>query len=302
MSPRIISVVACLLATTAPAPAVGFAPLSSTTQSQRQRTATTSTTTCALQMSSTSHATEDMYPQLLNKASLCAHSDTCSIESAELYLREIVHVQSGCAAGTLSGHAVCEDVQSVSEVVADLREKIGVGAEREVRTFWDQRTGELDALATASLDGSTTGALTAPLKPAYLALAALYTIAIISMVQPATMDVNLGGVAPFTAQEVWWAIRDGYAGDLASHMFHNGGLVVSDAMSNTVGAAASSAMSLSPQELFWSIRDGYASDTLFSGGGVESVPFTPQEVLWAVQNGYAGDMVGHWFRNGGLVV
>lgn len=84
-------------------------------------------------MSSTNHATEDMYPQLLNSASLCAHSDTCSIESAESYLREIVHIQSGCAAGTLSGSATCNDVLSVSEVVADLREKIGEGAKREVR-------------------------------------------------------------------------------------------------------------------------------------------------------------------------
>lgn len=282
MSPRIISAVACLLATTAPT-TTGFAP--SSTQ-PIQRTVTT------LQMSS-AHATEDMYPQLLNSASLCAHSDSCSIESAELYLREIVHVQSGCAAGTLSGDSVCEDILGVSEVVADLREKIGAGAEREVQTFWDKRQDELESLATAS-----TAPLTAPLKPAYLVLAALYTVAIISMLQPATMDANAGGVVPFTGQEIWWAIRDGYVGDLASHMFHNGGLVVSDA-----SAVASS--SLSPQELYWSIRDGYASDTLFSsvsGGGVESVPFTPQEVWWAVQNGYASDMVGHWFRNGGLAL
>lgn len=278
MSPRIISVVTCLLATTAPITA--FAP-----SQPPQRTAN-------LQMSS---VTEDMYPQLLDKASLCAHSDTCSIESAELYLREIVHVQSGCAAGTLSGESVCEDILGVSAVVADLREKIGVGAEREVRTFWNRRQGELESLATASANGNS---LTAPLKPAYLALAALYTIALISILTPATMDANAGGVAPFTGQEIWWAIRDGYVGDLASHMFHNGGLVVSDASS----AAASS---LSPQELFWSIRDGYFSTTLLSSGaegGVESVPFTPQEVWWAVQNGYASDMVGHWFRNGGLAV
>ena len=142
--------------------------------------------------------------------------------------------------------------------------------------------------------------LTAPIKPTYLALAALYTIAMISMLQPATMDATAGGVVPFTANEVWWAIRDGYAGDLATHFFHNGGLVVSDA-SPVVGSV------LSPQEFLWSVRDGYADNTMLAsgiggggGGGVESVPFTPQEVWWAVKNGYSGDMMDHWFRNGGL--
>lgn len=239
---------------------------------------------------------EENYPQFLNSASLCAHSDSCSIESAELYLKEIVHVQSGCAAGTLNGYAVCEDVAGVSEVVADLRAKIEEGAKQEVRTFWDKRQEELMALTAAS-DGSA-GALTAPMKPAYLAFAALYTVAIVSAFHPATMDASAGGVVPFTAQEVWWAVRDGYIGDLTHHLFNNGGLVVSDA-SAAVGS------SFSPQEIMWSIRDGYAGDTLLadasaSGGGVESVPFTPQEVWWSIQNGYSFDMVEHWFRNGGL--
>lgn len=214
-------------------------------------------------------------------------------------MREIVHIQSGCAAGTMSGNAACNDVLSVTEVVADLRQKIGEGAKREVGTFWDKRQEELETLAAAS-DGSAIAPLTAPLKPAYLAIAALYTIAFISIFQPPIMDPNAGGVVPFTAQELWWSIRDGYLGDLTHHLFRNGGLAVSDAVA-TVGT------SLSPQELFWSIRDGYADNTLFSatggsGGGVESVPFTPQEVWWAIQNGYSYDMIEHWFRNGGLSV
>mmetsp|Transcript_2809 Transcript_2809/g.5025 ORF Transcript_2809/g.5025 Transcript_2809/m.5025 type:complete len:302 (+) Transcript_2809:82-987(+) len=301
MSSRIASAMVCLLATTAPTPIVGFAPSSSSSSvAATQRTTTSSSSssssTSPLQMSS-APLTEDMYPQLLSNASLCANSESCSIESAELYLREIVYIQSGCAAGTLSGNAVCNDVLEVSEVVAGLRVKIGEGAKQGVKTFWDKRQEEFEVLATASLDGSSTAGLTAPLKPAYLALAALFTIAVISMGQPATMDASAGGVVPFTAQEVWWAIRDGYAGELTSHLFRDGGLVVSDA----VGSVGSSP---SPQELFWSIRDGYAGDALFSssGGGVESVPFTPQEVGWAIQNGYAYDMVEHWFRNGGLSV
>ena len=72
------------------------------------------------------------YPQLLASASSCAMSDTCSIDDAEMYLREIFHVQSGCAAGTASGAEMCEDVVVVGEVVSKLREKIEKGTGRGV--------------------------------------------------------------------------------------------------------------------------------------------------------------------------
>lgn len=125
---------------------------------------------------------------------------------------------------------------------------------------------------------------------------------VVSVFAPMDMDINHGGVVPFTAQEVWWAIRDGYAADLASHAFRNGGLLVGDADPSAPAFAAAFG-GLSPQEVWWSIRDGYFGETLLGasgGGGVESVPFTPQEMWWAVRDGYAADMVGHWFRNGGL--
>lgn len=212
------------------------------------------------------------------------------MESARGYLREIVHVQSGCAAGTLSGNAVCGNVQGVSEVVANLRQKIEEGAKREVRTFWGQRQEELETLAAAS---DSSSALAAPLKPAYLAIAALYALAVVAAFQPAGMDVTAGGAVPLSAQEVWWAFRDGYLGDAATHLFHNGGLLASDPIATA---------SLAPQELWWSVRDGYASDTLFTngGGGAEAVPLTPQEVWWSVRQGYAPDLAQHWYRNGGL--
>mmetsp|Transcript_30062 Transcript_30062/g.60387 ORF Transcript_30062/g.60387 Transcript_30062/m.60387 type:complete len:306 (+) Transcript_30062:168-1085(+) len=261
---------------------------------------------------------EQLYPQLLNSASLCANSESCSIESAELYLREIIHVQAGCAAGSTmaaGNEEVCSDVGRTSEVLAGLREKIRKGAVKENAAFWESRQQEFETLLTSSLDPTTnqlspTAALTqAPLKPTYLALAALYTIFVISTLNPPMIDADtaVGGVVPFTAQEVWWAIRDGYIGDLTSHLLRNGGLVVGD---TTANAAANVASSLTPQEVWWSIRDGYADNTLFANGvdlGVENggggvVPLKPQEVYWAVRDGYVGDLIGHWFRNGGLSV
>mmetsp|Transcript_6258 Transcript_6258/g.9138 ORF Transcript_6258/g.9138 Transcript_6258/m.9138 type:complete len:309 (+) Transcript_6258:197-1123(+) len=281
----------------------------------------TSTTTSTT-LHSTASTPEQL--QLLTSASLCANSESCSIESAELYLREIMSVQAGCAAaaaGTVVGeeNEVCNDVGRTSEVVAGLREKIRRGAVKENAAFWENRQKEFETLLTSSLDPTTqqlspTASLTqAPLKPAYLALAALYTIFVISTINPplsmVDVDTAVGGVVPFTPQEVWWSIRDGYIGDLASHLVRNGGLVVGDTTANAVANAAAS--NLTPQEVWWSIRDGYVDNTLFSngvvdlgenigGGGV--VPLRPQEVYWAVRDGYVGDLIGHWFRNGGLSV
>lgn len=279
MSPRITSAMACCLLAAIPPRAVGFTPPPIVATPHL----------APLPMASSVHAPED-YPKLLSGAALCADSESCSVESAQRYLREIVYVQSGCAAGTLSGADVCGDVQGVSEVVANLRRKIKEGAKREVRTFWSQRQAELETLAVAT-DG--VAALSAPLKPAYLAIAVLYAMAIIATFQPTATEVLAGGTAPFSAQEVWWAVRDGYFLDLSHHLFRHGGLLVSEPVA-TAG--------LTPQELWWSIRDGYAADTLFDdgGGGVELTPLTPEEVWWAVRQGYTADLAQHWYRNGGL--
>lgn len=161
------------------------------------------------------------------------------------------------------------------------------------RTFWQKRQDEFESLVSSSIDAqsnalSPTAALTqAPLKPAYLAIAALYTIAAINILQtpPTASDV-----VPFTAEEVWWAIRDGYAIDLMGAYFKHGGLIVSD---NFNGGT------ISPQEIWWSIRDGYAHNVLsewFRNGGEltsgkEFVAMTPQEVWRSVKDGYVSDML-----------
>lgn len=66
---------------------------------------------------------------LMDKAEECAFSNTCSVDDAKMFLREVVHVQSGCAAGTLAGQDLCDgDQQHVAEIVAHLRERVAKGS------------------------------------------------------------------------------------------------------------------------------------------------------------------------------
>jgi hypothetical protein len=68
--------------------------------------------------------TEDDAAFLMYRARECAFSESCSVEEAEEYLNDVLRVQSGCAAGTLSSHAVCEEQDVVAEIVATLRAKV----------------------------------------------------------------------------------------------------------------------------------------------------------------------------------
>jgi len=65
----------------------------------------------------------DAYALML-RARECANSDSCSIDEAEDYLREVVHIQGSCVAGNLAGQQLCEDIQFASEVISGLRNKI----------------------------------------------------------------------------------------------------------------------------------------------------------------------------------
>ena len=66
--------------------------------------------------------TEDHATHYLIKAKECAYGE-CSIDDAQLYLNEMLHIQSGCASGTLVGHDLCEDQDTAADVVAHLRLK-----------------------------------------------------------------------------------------------------------------------------------------------------------------------------------
>lgn len=115
-------------------PATAFAPAAISRTNQRS---TDIEIASQLQLqalhSTTRTITEDQYPSFLSSASACAHSESCSLESAESYLREIVRIESACVAGTMSGEACGSDVARVSETVAALKAKIGAGAERNIK-------------------------------------------------------------------------------------------------------------------------------------------------------------------------
>lgn len=66
-------------------------------------------------------------PTVLHKAEECALSDSCSVDDAKLFLREVIHLESGCAAGTLVGHDICEDQDHLAMIVANLRAKVERG-------------------------------------------------------------------------------------------------------------------------------------------------------------------------------
>jgi len=251
---------------------------------------------------------EDDAMYLMLKARECANSEECSIDSARDYLREVIHVQSGCAAGTLAGQDLCEDPIFAAETVAALREKIKSTSELKSGNFWQARQQEFEDLAMASMSSDGTGMspvaalVNAPIKPVYLGLAALWVAMFITM-----YGQNTGtDVVPFTLEEWKWALEGGYLGDMMSQSFKHGGLLIGQ---NTQELMTP----FTPQEWWWAFKDGYLGDMVghyarhgglmvSENGGEVTSPFTPQEWLWAIQGGYAGDMISQFAKNGGLLV
>jgi len=271
--------------------------------------------TVATALQSSSAAANDYYnpnhssPSLLELASQCATSDSCSVDSAYSYLREIFHAQSGCIAMTGNPNvdsAMCVNVDVVAEVVANLRNKISSSSSNNVAAA--HRRAEDDALLPPPLSAVMTAA-------AIVVAAEIMTLLIHSN---SNMAASGAAASPITIQEMYWAIRDGYVGDVMTHVFRNAGLllvtddannIVMDTTSSILSTTTTATSSLTPQELYWSVRDGYVGDTLLassrgigdsSGSGI--VPFTPQEVYWAIRNGYVNDLTLHLFRNGGLLM
>lgn len=218
---------------------------------------------------------------LMDKARECAYSDTCSLDDATYYLNEVVHVQGSCTAGTLSGNELCDDVTAATEIVAGLRRRISEASERNSN------------MARASSEAGKF-----PLTPVYVGLAALCFLV-------TTNDAATTTATPFTAQEWFWAARDGYLPNMVSAFVRDGGFVVDPDATSTV----SSVMPFTGQEWWWSARDGYLGDVvsvamreggLPSDGQADVSPFEAKEWWWSVRDGYLGNMVSQSFKNGGL--
>jgi len=172
---------------------------------------------------------------VMAKASECANSDTCSIEEAESYLQEVLHLQSGCALGNIRSHDICEDITIPVEIIAGLRHKIETAAKTPA-----------NALTIKSM-----------MSPVFVSMFAVYMASSI-----VTMN-SQPGVDPFTSQEFWWATKDGYISDLVSQFVKNGGL-------SSIDVTNSAVMPFTAEEWMWSIRDGYfgtmMTDYLRNGG------------------------------------
>uniref|UniRef100_A0A7S2EQI0 Uncharacterized protein n=1 Tax=Trieres chinensis TaxID=1514140 RepID=A0A7S2EQI0_TRICV len=248
---RVHASVVLALAALAPAPAASFSR--ATVGTRPAFSVGSAAPTSATSLNSHAIDSEEDAVWLMTKAKECAHSDSCSIDEAEGYLRDVVHVQSSCVAGTLAGREACDDIGFAAEVVSALREKIENGRSRVGAGNVVVSGGAL------AIDDSLS-----PFQVGILALACLYAAAVLSSVGSSS-QLPLD-VVPFTPQEWWWSVRDGYVGDMVSQYVKNGGLVVS---SNDIGEFTSPSA-------------------------------TAEEWMWAMRGGYVGDMVSHVFRNGGI--
>lgn len=210
---------------------------------------------------------------LMQVARNCAYSDECSLEEAEACLDNVIRIQSDCSSGSLVGSEVCEEVTATADVVANLRQKIEIQTKRL-------------SVVTA---GKTVMNISMVLALAAVAMTGM------THTDPA--------VAPFTLQEVWWSVRDGYLPLLLKEYYTNGGF----ATENFVPEATSFTM----QELWWAVKGGYAPELVshyFKNGGlmtgedvaVSAVPFTLQEWGFAMQGGFLDQMLAQTFMNGGL--
>jgi hypothetical protein len=224
---------------------------------------------------------EDEAMEVMLAARDCANSDSCSIDDAQMYIDNVVAIQADCVAGNYAGQQFCDDVAAAAEIVSGLRYKIQNGS----------------ALSNSkSANGmQQTSILAAGLVCAVVLAAGM-------------AGTSAGGDAvPFTAQEVWWAARDGYIGDLMSHYLRNGGLSVPDSDLVSSGVSA-----LTPQEWWWAARDGYLDDAvshvsryggilLGDASSADAVsPFTGQEWGMAARDGYLGNMFSAMWKNGGI--
>jgi len=232
---------------------------------------------------------------LMSRASACADSESCSLDEAQNYLQDILMIQKDCLDVTLSASnsALCENVDIVVEVVANLRQKIDI-----------ERKRVAPVKATVNLFNGMVGV--------YVVFSILHGLAAVPNVPvDAPMFTSFDafdtrGIVSILPAEWYWAIRDGYFPSLFSEWISNGGLLVDASAFDT------KAVAIAPQEWVWSIQNGsfghllqenmryggYLVDASYDNEGM--TPMTAQDVLYSIQGGYVADAVKHFYRNGGV--
>lgn len=239
---------------------------------------------------------EDFF--LMTRATACADgSETCSLEEAQSYLDEILMIQKDCLDETLESvenSALCQNVDGVAEVVANLRQKI-----QQERT----------KIAPLHLANVVVGVYV--MSTILHGLAAVPNVPVdapwFTSFDSAVSTVDGRGVATILPQEWFWSMRDGYFPMLFKEWLSNGGLAVD------MSQFDDKVVAFTPQEWVWSLQNGSfgnlleenmryggyrVGDPAFDNDGV--VPMTGQDVLWSIQGGYFDTAVKHFFRNGGV--
>lgn len=134
------------------------------------------------------------FRQMISKARECAFSDAGSAVDARKFLSEILHLESGCVSGNLSGD-ICDNVDEVADIVAHLRVKAENGS----------------PIAVAAAPG--------------IALGLTSTTVLVMLVAVLVSTIDFGkGSTPYTFDEWMWAAQGGYLGSMVEHFLRNGGL------------------------------------------------------------------------------
>lgn len=244
----------------------------------------------------------------MEHAQSCADSDSCSLEENKVCLEHVLRIQSACSAGSLVGDAACDDVTSAAEIVANLRSKIA--KQSQILSALIAATVVANAsflaclfavLATAGLFADPNAAPFTPQEWWWSVRDGYLPL----MLKEYYQNGGFAGAAPestsFTLQEVWWALKGGYLDTLLSQFFHNGGM-------SSIDDAVASASPFTPQEWSFAMKDGYIpqmlSQTFVHGGladvDADTLPVTPQEWVWAAQGNYLGGLVRSFVENGGI--
>eukprot|EP00429_Kryptoperidinium_foliaceum_P021136 CAMPEP_0176144282 /NCGR_PEP_ID=MMETSP0120_2-20121206/73457_1 /TAXON_ID=160619 /ORGANISM="Kryptoperidinium foliaceum, Strain CCMP 1326" /LENGTH=336 /DNA_ID=CAMNT_0017480647 /DNA_START=70 /DNA_END=1082 /DNA_ORIENTATION=- len=242
---------------------------------------------------------------LMQRAEAYANSAQASLEELRTALDDVIHVQSGCVSGSVLGD-VCDNVGAAAELVANLRQKIQQKSKEVAKysiTTKKNKACRFCCWCSHYLLLSVCFSLKCHEdchEFATISLAAMALAALASGLSAAHVDAS-----PFTPQEVWWSIRDGYFPDLLSQYFRHGGLATLDYESETTPFVM--------QEWWWALKGGYLNNMVnqyFQNGGLataegfrpDATHFTANEWLSAANGGYVNQMMSENFKNGGLAI